>query len=127
MIQKSLKEELESQSVLGLLMLKNESKDTELSNRKLSVIQIDVLKAISKITLYPAAQTKCNLCILLKLKQNAINNWFAKERILEKMRCGRDEIYEMRMSRITIPAFIVLRIYKKVVSYLHRSTKNQSI
>lgn len=114
MVNRYVKEELEAQATLGLLLIKNGSEGGNTSRSKKSLIQNLVLKEIYNLTMYPSTQTKIDLSILLNLSMKTISVWFQNERQNEKVSMTNEESLIRRSQKVEINALILCRIYKKI-------------
>ena len=101
-------QELVIQAALELLKLNRIGRedDYDFIRNKKTDFQNTVLKEVFKLTMYPSAQTKTDISILLDLSVRTIQIWFQNERRIRK-----NEVKKTNLDKFEVSALILWRIY----------------
>lgn len=101
-------QELVIQAALGLIKLNRVGRedDYDFIRNKKTDFQNTVLKEVFKLTMYPSAQTKNDISILLDLSVRTIQIWFQNERRIRK-----NEVKKTNLDKFEVSALILWRIY----------------
>lgn len=88
-----VKNELEADAILGLLLLKYNGKidkKREYNYKFKSGLQVSMLKKVFKMTQYPSTDTRLNIAILLDMQPRTIQIWFQNMRQAVKEESPKD-------------------------------------